>query len=511
MDESAITGESAPVWLAYAPAMSTRAVIRAAAASALVVTSLVALGGLAAAEPGFTSVHRMPAPVGATNPPDAPYGAVSCASATSCTAVGPYGHITAEGKPTVVTQTAGVWGTPQAIALPAGGVAGGDNPAQLDAVSCPSVGDCTAVGNYPTATSTLPLAVTESSGTWGSASAPPLPTGAATGSKASAALEGVTCTAAGDCTAVGAYRDAGGATQFMVAVETPAPGARRRSPERAERCDDRGRHPSRARRRATARSWPAPPTAQAFGTYAWTETSGTWSGPVAISAPSGTIAIVNGLGCPMPTTCLAVGFGSAGGNVEALTATENGGTWGPFTVMAPPRCRARRGGAARPLVRRRDLRSRRCGDPDGQPGRRLSGRRHLVGRLVELHGLRAVRGIGQRVGQQPALTGVSCTSSTQCLAVGGAAVYPYKSANEPNYSFSTVLTPTRPVTTPGPPASVLAAPVRGGAAVTWQPPLDDGGAPITGATATATPGGASCTSSGTGCTITGSRRPSVEP
>ena len=64
-----------------------------------------------------------------------------------------------------------------------------------------------------------------------------------------------------------------------------------------------------------------------------------------------------------------------------------------------------------------------------------------------------------------------------------------------------VTTRTR-VTAPGAPTSVTAVAATTSVAVRWTPPSSDGGASITGYTATASPGGQSCSSAGTTCTVT---------
>ena len=56
---------------------------------------------------------------------------------------------------------------------------------------------------------------------------------------------------------------------------------------------------------------------------------------------------------------------------------------------------------------------------------------------------------------------------------------------------------------PSAPLNVAAIAGNASALVSWTAPQDDGGAPITGYTATATPGGATCTTTGLSCTVNG--------
>lgn len=62
-----------------------------------------------------------------------------------------------------------------------------------------------------------------------------------------------------------------------------------------------------------------------------------------------------------------------------------------------------------------------------------------------------------------------------------------------------------PVLPPGPPTKVSAVPGNRSLVVSWHPPLDEGGAPVTGYAAVAQPGGVSCTTVApvTSCTISG--------
>ena len=114
---------------------------------------------------------------------------------------------------------------------------------------------------------------------------------------------------------------------------------------------------------------------------------------------------------------------------------------------------------------------------------------------------------GYRVTALPG--GMQCTSSTTSCTVTGL-------TNGVAYSFSVVAltaagTTSEPTTsnisTPvgasGAPVWVRVAPGNGQVAVSWSAPHFNGGAPVTGYTVSAAPGGAQCTATTTTCTVTG--------
>jgi hypothetical protein len=129
------------------------------------------------------------------------FDGVSCTGAGDCTAVGYAG-----GPPIYATESGGTWGTPTEV--PGSPGSGG----HLDGVSCTDASDCTAVG-YADSSPGQPIYVTESGGTWGTATGVP---GSPGNGGAFDGFDGVSCTAVGDCTAVG--QD--GNSQPMYATES---------------------------------------------------------------------------------------------------------------------------------------------------------------------------------------------------------------------------------------------------------------------------------------------------
>jgi hypothetical protein len=171
--------------------------------------ALVCVGSAGAAASSLWRILPTPNPPGAVA---SELLAVSCASASACTAVG-FGN-----TGSVRALLAERWdGTRWSIELPAAPPAGSDT-ADLTGVSCPTAGDCTAVGAYRDgAGETLTLAERWDGTAWrrertvnrGRPGRSPLvPSGSE--------LNGVSCSGPAACTAVGDYLNGAGTSVALV-------------------------------------------------------------------------------------------------------------------------------------------------------------------------------------------------------------------------------------------------------------------------------------------------------
>jgi Bacterial Ig-like domain (group 3) len=124
-------------------------------------------------------------------------------SIITCAAVGYYTAGNGQGRAFTATMANGTWGpavqVPGSAALDKGGFA------QLNSVSCPTAGNCSAGGSYAASkTSTEPFVVTERNGTWGKAIEVPGSTTLNTGNDMS--VTAVSCVSPGLCSATGDFR-----------------------------------------------------------------------------------------------------------------------------------------------------------------------------------------------------------------------------------------------------------------------------------------------------------------
>jgi hypothetical protein len=140
-------------------------------------------------------------PAGAATDPEAGIPAVSCASAGNCTAVGGYNDTSGHGQVVLLTETSGKWAAGVKALLPTGAAA---NPnGEMDSVSCPSAGNCAAIGTYADGSGTQGLLLTQTDGTWARGVKAALPTGAS--ADPDVTMASVSCPSVSSCTAVGRY------------------------------------------------------------------------------------------------------------------------------------------------------------------------------------------------------------------------------------------------------------------------------------------------------------------
>ncbi|HUN32907.1 MAG TPA: hypothetical protein VMU95_12920 [Trebonia sp.] len=143
--------------------------------------------------------------------------ALSCSSPGNCTAVGDYAIITSglagvDQEGVIASEVGGTWGTPQTV--PSLVALDSDGTGSIPSVSCPSLGDCAAVGLYGNDFGMHAAVLSESDGTWGTAQ--PLSTAAG-----QAVGQSISCGAVAYCSVGGGYSADGQQYQPIVANETP--------------------------------------------------------------------------------------------------------------------------------------------------------------------------------------------------------------------------------------------------------------------------------------------------
>ena len=268
--------------------------------------------------------------------------AISCSSPGNCSAVGSFtSYDPTTGAtttwPLVVTETDGAWGQAgglQGIASISSGLGG-----ELTAISCASVGNCSATGTYGPVTASFGFLANEVDGSWGPAQAVP---GAASLGTQGFGLTAISCASAGNCTAIGG---AFGAPFILDEINgtwsdpLPVPGlASLSAPADPSTWD------------LTSVSCPATGDCTVIGTargsggqdagFVVTQTGGSWGDATLIpgqAALSSQLFSSGSLSCPAVGDCTMTGiFEPADGGYLTWVDDEAGGTWeSPHEVAAP--------------------------------------------------------------------------------------------------------------------------------------------------------------------------------
>jgi hypothetical protein len=147
---------------------------------------------------------------------DAEINSVSCPSAGNCSAGGIYNYFTTAAQGWVVSQVRGRWGkvkqVPRLERLNYGN-------AQVSSVSCGANGNCSAGGYYTNPASlSRAFVVSQIRGTWRKAKK--IPGLAALDTGDNSQLNSVSCAAANHCSAGGYYSDSAGNFQAFVVSNT---------------------------------------------------------------------------------------------------------------------------------------------------------------------------------------------------------------------------------------------------------------------------------------------------
>ncbi|HMD45334.1 MAG TPA: IPT/TIG domain-containing protein, partial [Acidimicrobiales bacterium] len=268
---------------------------------------------------------------------------VACPSTTSCEASGTYDA--AGGVASMIdTLASGTWSV---VTPPEPADASSPANFSLGAPSCPAVGSCVDVGEYENSSGWNVLLIeTLSGGSW-TATAGPVPAGAATGLSW---FYGSACTAVGSCVAVGYYTD--GSHKFTPVIDTLSGGtwSALQGPEPANAGTDAG---GTANARLNAVACGAAGSCAAVGYYndtngkSWglieTLSSGTWTATAATEpANAGTdgagtqFAHQSFVACASSSACTSVGiYEDTNARDEGLIETYSGASWAATEAPQP--------------------------------------------------------------------------------------------------------------------------------------------------------------------------------
>jgi hypothetical protein len=240
---------------------------------------------------------------------------ISCAAVGDCAAGGSYADGSGNAHAFVVSETNGTWGA--AIEVPGTDLDAGGS-AEVQTISCGAAGDCSAGGAYADDNQfhdSSVFLVSETNGTWGNAIVTPGLPG-----------DGLSCAAAGECAAVG-----GGfvvsETNGIWGDPVPVTGAESISCAVARRCAVGGSYVAGAG------------TEQA--SVANNKANGSWSKPITVRglpklSPYGWRGVY-AISCATAGSCAAGGDDCCTKGRQVFVVSEKNGVWGRAVLVALPR------------------------------------------------------------------------------------------------------------------------------------------------------------------------------
>ncbi len=291
-----------------------------------------AAAGSAGAGGGWGDAEEVPGSAALNKGGGGGIEAVSCPSAGNCGAGGFFVNAAGGALPLVDSETDGVWGG--AVELPGSAALNTSGDMMIVTISCSAAGDCGAGGVYDSTSSSTSetgqaFVASEVNGVWHD----PVPVAVALNAGDDAQVSEVSCPSAGNCVAGGYYIDSGGDIQPFVVGEAGG------SWGLAGKVTGAGAAGAIATVScASAGNCAAGGqygdnstlTAQAFVAD---EAGGVWGAaqevPGSETLNSGGSAQINSVSCASAGDCTAGGnFTDSAGGTQALVVTEAGGNWG---------------------------------------------------------------------------------------------------------------------------------------------------------------------------------------
>jgi hypothetical protein len=474
--------------------------------------------------------------------------AVSCGSPGNCSAVGSYESLQSGGLLIfVVNEVDGTWKAAETVPIPV------DAAFFFNAISCPSAGNCTAVGYNENIAA---FVLDETNGTWGK----PQDIDATSSFSAQPTLEAVSCKRAGDCVAGGTLASG----QAFLLTETDGTwGAPQVVPGSLNfdaaitsiSCPSIGNCAAGGNYGPRPYGGPLPGVGYPFVVN---ETDGTWGSATRLKGPfdyvdsDDAVDTVTSISCSSPGNCVAGGYyGAFDGFQQAFVVSETDGTWGSAQEVAGSLDVGNRGYlqsvscptngdcavAGTYLDRETDWQAFVVDDVDGkwQPAQEVAGALNVSGHawlssvscasagncsaagyyanaadgfvglvVTESDG---TWGSGQAVATSDIDDGLAQVNSISCPAVGscaaGGVIEDDHNYNHLDWQQAFVVDET-PITVPSAPTKVAAVAGRASATVKWTAPSSDGGASITSYTVTSSSVKKTCkATTSTSCTVTG--------
>ena len=257
-----------------------------------------------------------PADVQSENP-EARFDSVSCATAGNCTAVGWFNNISDWGEAFTMTSTNGVWALARPAVFP-NGTQSEFHEDDFRSVSCPTAGNCTAVGTFITVdNSREAFTMTSTNGVWELARPAVFPNGAQSEFHEDD-FRSVSCPTAGNCTAVGTFITVDNSREAFTMTSTNGVWALARPAEFPENIESIATNSQ-----LDSVSCPTAGNCTTVGsfqlvsgggtTFTLTSTNGVWELARPAEFPNGiqtnpTYAAFTSVSCASPGNCTAAGF-----------------------------------------------------------------------------------------------------------------------------------------------------------------------------------------------------------